>query len=251
MLMMFFILIIDIFDTQNQIYRQILLLTDLLTDFFFRVFINLIYEYEETPHTHRTHPNMPQGWENLGYDSLADAMTTLGLQRTISSESEMSEDLALTPTPRSQDWSLLPNDIIMRIIRVSTDNGRLTTLKYWEEQVARRMKPFDVLSEWNREPKMKNVSMTEFHMNKVRTIKVIGEFQAVWGSAADWFEPNQGLRDLRFRMQAGGPTTTDALWRNLKFAPAYKVKVKVDGKRKCRCSICGKLGHNKSNSKFH
>jgi len=200
---------------------------------------------------------MPQGWEILGYASKEDAMTSLSLHRTISSESEMSEDLALTPTPRSDpevevNWGNLPNDLIMMIIRTSTEDGRLTTLKYWEDQLARRMRSFDVLGEWNREPKKKNVAVTEFHMNKELIYKTLGDFQVEnqreEGGHKFTYPPEQ----YESLLEGMNGATKSGLRRALRFLTPYKVKVKkAPVKGKCRCSICGKLGHNKTSCKFH
>ena len=157
-------------------------------------------------------------------------MTHILLLRTISSESEMSEDLALTPTPRPEiQWGLLPNDIIMKIIRTSTDNGRLTTLKYWEDQLSRRMKPSIVLSEWKREPTKKNVAMTEFHMNKVRTIRVLRDFQYDQQEEEGGYKFTYPVERYEFLLEGMNGATKSGLKRLLQGLDAFKAKEKVKG----------------------
>ena len=120
----------------------------------------------------------------------------------------------------------LPNDIIMRIIRTSTEIGLDDTLKYWEDQRARRMAPSDVIDRWNREPKMKNVAMTEFHMNKELTIKTLRRFQADSQQEEGGHKFTYPVEMYEFILEGMNGSTKSGLKRSLQGLDAYKVKVK-------------------------
>ena len=114
------------------------------------------------------------------------------------------------------------------------------------------MVPSEVIDAWNREPKMKNVAVTEFHMNKEIINRALGNFQADSQKEEGGHKFTYPVERYEFILEGMNGSTKVGLRRTLRCLDPYKVKVKkAPVKGKCRCSICGKLGHNKSNSKFH
>jgi hypothetical protein len=128
------------------------------------------------------------------------------------------------------NWGLLPNDLIIRIIGISTG----LTMDYWVKGVT-EMKGYKIPSLIPSHM----VRMIEFHMNKRMIIRNISSHQSLF--------IGEGRRD------GMGKAESEMFRAYMKAAGTpWKVKAKKTPVRgKCRCSICGKVGHNKSNSKFH
>jgi len=153
---------------------------------------------------------------------------------------DLEEDLILTPSPRQVDWSELPDECIKHILLMLD----YVNLAYWNEIT--EQKKYDLFRAGHTGLISKEqVPMVEFHMNKRKIIRGLTFYQETWDALTPL-----GI----FRARDHRPDTSDDVRRSLASDSPYKVKVikrKKKGKTSCRCSLCGKVGHNKNNSKFH
>jgi hypothetical protein len=178
------------------------------------------------------------------------------------------EDLTLTPTPRDEvDWSLIPDEVINLILRFVD----LANIHYWSDITAQKTHwcGGGVIS-------AKEASIVEYHMNKRLTLKTLGHHQSIrpyevgrnpyagltietWdsiGRPGEFGEWTQEQSDDPANFFSGQQVSS--MMKSLKkHAPTKPFKVKVIKKKNKKeqskrvCSLCGKVGHNKNNRKFH
>ncbi|MAB39898.1 MAG: hypothetical protein CL525_12510 [Aequorivita sp.] len=178
------------------------------------------------------------------------------------------EDLTLTPTPRDEiDWGELPLEVINLILHF-VDVSQVT---YWANITSQ--KSYDCLKGV---VKPQEVPVIEYHMNKRLTLNAFKQLQ----SQREYEVGRDPLEEInRYAYQAGYGPKPDDIWTqekadNYKYQhqvsqfmlfygnklKPYKVKtiktkkgqVKNKGRQSTRvCSLCGKVGHNKNNRKFH
>jgi len=191
------------------------------------------------------------------------------------------EDLALTPTPRDEvDWTQLPIEAVNVIMQFYYE----LQANYWAEIT--EQKSYDCLKGV---VKPQEVPIIEYHMNKRLTINLFKSLQSKrkYEVGRDPLEDfNAGIQAFGYvdangnYVQVQGPPQPD-LWTQEKAdkgrpgghrevstflmfhkddVKPYKVKtiknkkgqIKNKGRQSTRvCSLCGKVGHNKNNRKFH
>jgi len=161
------------------------------------------------------------------------------------------EDLTLTPTPRDNvDWSLLPDDIIKIILNFVDESQK----DYWSEITKQRTR-IPMLIETEEQKRL-----LRYHYHKKTILKNIDLHMP-----KNHLELNSALRLNRKKY----PTKMSLIKRIIDYNSIQELRgvermikrntiknkkksVKSErNKKKQRCSVCGKLGHNKNNRKYH
>ncbi len=196
------------------------------------------------------------------------------------------EDLTLTPTPREEvDWSLIPDEVI-NLILLFVD---LANIHYWSDITAQKSydcmalcRPKDVPIvelHMNKRLLINDIKKFQYHWQGkdfagVGTADAKGGWLFEEGESTQYDEPqifeHRRLDGKIVHTEYKGPNPQtnykylfmgmnnapkNLLWSRLKRQKSYKVKVvkknNKKGQSKSRCSLCGKVGHNKNNRKFH
>ena len=137
------------------------------------------------------------------------------------------EDLQLTPTPREEvDWKQLPLECVDIILHFYD----LAQRDYWTNITRQKNFTFPLVIHTDADAKI-----VEYHINKKRTLNGFHLFRNL-------STPPDAHRMISYLKSV--------------IPKAYKVK-KIPAPRPknkkvtCRCSLCGQIGHNKNNRKFH
>ena len=179
-------------------------------------------------------------------------------------EFDYEEDLSLTPTPRDEiDWTQLPEEVV-KLILLFVDEANI---HYWSEITEQKSFSLSIGV-----VKPQDVSFVEYHMNKRLTLKQLGHQQSIglWQvgrnphygmTIEEWDRLGRPRHDIDFWTQedSDDPKNTfsgrqvSMMMKKLNHRSVFQkpYKVKVIKKAKSKCSLCGKVGHNKNNRKFH
>ena len=176
------------------------------------------------------------------------------------------EDIVLTPSPRTlkADWSQLPLDVYHIILNFYNESQ----IDYWS-QITEQRKFYIPPLLTTHEQRLN----AHYHMNKRLTLKQLGHSQSIglwqvgrnpaitamsveeWDRRGrphtyDWTQEDSDDPNNTFWGRQVSMTLKKLNHHSRRQKP-YKVKVIKKATSKCRCSLCGKVGHNKNNRKYH